>query len=226
MGTISLLDREMFAEAEAARLLQLHQSTLHCWLEGREMRGRHYQPIIRPVATGSRTVTWAEFIEAGLLRGYRSKRVPMTELRAFIDLLRQEYGVPYPLAHEAPLVSGRQLVLRAQEQAGLDGDFRLVAFANNQLILTGPSLEFTERVHWENDIAVRWRPHDDPHSPVLMTPDVRFGQAAVRGISTDVIWEHDKAGEDVAEIATAFDLTPDDVRWALAYETSLRSTAA
>jgi len=226
MGTISLLDREMFAEAEAARLLQLHQSTLHYWLEGREMRGRHYQPIIRPVATGSRTVTWAEFIEAGLLRSYRSKRVPMTELRAFIDLLRQEYGVPYPLAHEAPLVSGRQLVLRAQEQAGLDGDFCLVAFANNQLILTGPSLDFTERVHWENDIAVQWRPHDDPHSPVLMTPDVRFGRPAVRGISTDVIWEHDEAGEDVAEIATAFDLTPDDVRWALAYETSLRSTAA
>ena len=105
MGTLSLLDREMFAEAEAARLLQLHQSTLHYWLEGREMRGRHYQPIIRPAATGSRIVTWAEFIEAGLLRSYRSKRVPMAELRAFIDLLRQEYGVPYPLAHEAPLVS-------------------------------------------------------------------------------------------------------------------------
>ena len=72
MGTLSLLDREMFAEAEAARLLQLHQSTLHYWLEGREMRGRHYQPIIRPAATGSRIVTWAEFIEAGLLRSYRS----------------------------------------------------------------------------------------------------------------------------------------------------------
>ena len=150
----------------------------------------------------------------------------MTELRAFIDLLRQEYGVPYPLAHEAPLVSGRQLVLRAQELAGLDGDFCLVAFANNQLILTGPSLDFTERVHWENDIAVRWRPHDDPHSPVLMTPNIRSQASGVRGISTDVIWEHDKAGEDVAEIATAFDITPDDVRWALAYETSLRSTAA
>jgi uncharacterized protein (DUF433 family) len=123
-------------------------------------------------------------------------------------------------------VSGRQLVLQAQEQAGLDGDFCLVAFANNQLILTGPSLDFTERVRWENNIAVQWRPHDDPHSPVLMTPDVRFGRPAVHGISTDVIWEHDEAGEDVAEIATAFDLTPGDVRWALAYETSLRSTVA
>lgn len=226
MGTVSLLEREMFAEAEAARLLQLHQSTLHYWLEGREIRGRRYQPVIRPEPTGSRTVTWAEFVEAGLLSSYRSRRVPMAELRAFIDLLRQEYGVPYPLAHEAPFVSGRQLVLRAQEEAGLGGEFCLVAFASNQLILTGPSLEFTERVSWENDIAARWRPHDDPHSPVLMTPDVRFGRPAVGGISTDVIWEHDEAGEDTAEIAAAFDLSPDEVRWALAYETSVRSTAA
>jgi hypothetical protein len=49
----------------------------------------------------------------------------MAELRAFIDLLRQEYGLSHPLAHEAPFVSGRQLVLRAQEEAGLDGEFCL-----------------------------------------------------------------------------------------------------
>jgi uncharacterized protein (DUF433 family) len=55
---------------------------------------------------------------------------------------------------------------------------------------------------------------------------VRFGRPAVGGISTDVIWEHDEAGEDTAEIAAAFDLSPDEVRWALAYETSARSTAA
>ena len=59
-----------------------------------------------------------------------------------------------------------------------------------------------------------------------MTPDVRFGKPAVGGVSTDVIWEHDQAGEDVAAIAEAFDLSQDDVRWSLAYETSLRATAA
>jgi uncharacterized protein (DUF433 family) len=57
-----------------------------------------------------------------------------------------------------------------------------------------------------------------------MTPGVRFGRPAVSGISADVIWEHDEAGEDTTEIAAAFDLSPDEVRWALAYETSVRST--
>lgn len=46
------------------------------------------------------------------------------------------------------------------------------------------------------------------------------------GISTDVIWEHDQSGEDVAEIAEAFDISAEDVRWALAYENSIRTKMA
>jgi uncharacterized protein (DUF433 family) len=150
----------------------------------------------------------------------------MTELRTFIDLLRADLGVAYPLAHHRPFVSGRNLVMQAQDQAGLDPDFCLVAVAGGQLILTGPSQLFVDRVTWEGDIAAGWRPHDDPNSPVRMTPDVRFGKPAIGGISTDILWEHDQAGEAIDEIASDFDLTTDDVRWALAYENSVRATHA
>ena len=223
MTDMSVLDREMFTEAEAARLLRVPQSTLHYWLDGGQQRSRAYQPIIRVEPTGTRNVSWAEFVEAGLLRGYRKHRVPMTELRAFIDELRNDYGVPYPLAHRKPFVGGRRLVLKAQEAVGLDADFCLVAFVSGQLILTPPSQSFFERVTWEGDLAAAWRPHDDPHSPVLMAPDVRFGRPAIKGISTEVLREHDEAGEDVEEIAEAFNLSVEDVRWALAYETSARA---
>jgi uncharacterized protein (DUF433 family) len=222
----TVLDREMFAEAEAARLLRLPQSTLHYWLEGGNQGRRFHAPIIRVVPTRSRNVTWAEFVEAGLLRSYRNHRIPMTQLRAFIDRLRGEYGVPYPLAHQRPFVSGRQLVYQAQVDSGLAGDFCLVSMVGSQLLLTTPSQEFVERVRWNDDIAVAWRPHDDPNSPVVMSPDIRFGRPSIGGISTDVIWEHDEAGESVDEIAEAFGLTLDDVRWALSYEYSLRSKAA
>jgi uncharacterized protein (DUF433 family) len=221
--TTSVLDREMFSEAEAARLLRVPQGTLHYWLEGGERRSKSYKPVIRVEPTGLRTVRWAEFVEAALLRQYRKRGVPMAELRAFIDELRGDYDVPYPLAHEQPFVSGRRLVLEAQEHAGLDGEFCLVAWANNQLILTYPSQSFVERVTWEGDIAAAWRPHDDPLSPVRMTPDIRFGRPAIKGISTEVLWEHIEAGEDVEEVAEAFDLDVADVHWALAYETSTRA---
>lgn len=220
----SVLDREMFAEAEAARLLRLAQGTLHYWLEGGERRNKTYKPIIRVEPRGGRSVTWAEFVEAALLREYRrTHNVPMAELRAFIDLLRDRYRVPYPLADRRPFIVDRQLVLEAQETSGLDADYCLVAVVRGQLILTPPADAFLERVAWNGDVAAAWRPHDDPGSPVLMDPDLRFGKPAIKGISTEVIWEHDQAAEDVEEIAGAFDLRPDEVRWALAYETSLRA---
>jgi uncharacterized protein (DUF433 family) len=214
----------MFSEAEAARLLGVPQGTLHYWLEGGASRGRTYRPVIRVEATGVRIVTWAEFVEAALLREYRKRRVSMAQLRAFIDELRDDYQVPYPLAHERPFVSGRELVLKAQEHAKLDPELWLVVWADKQLLLTYPSQSFVQRITWQDDVATAWRPHDDPRSPVRMSPVIRFGRPAIKGVSTQVLWEHvEEAAEDVAEVAEAFDLTVDDVRWALAYETSARA---
>jgi uncharacterized protein (DUF433 family) len=227
MATLSVLEREMFSEAEAARLLRVPQSTLHYWLDGGEYRRKTYKPVIRLQPRGDRSVTWAEFVEAGLLREYRrTHRVPMAELRTFIDLLREELGVPYPLAHRKPFVSeGRQLVLQAQDDSGLDADYCLVAVIRGQLILTPPAEAFVERVTWEGDLAAGWRPHDDPDSPVRMEPDVRFGLPSVKGVRTEVLWEHIDAGEGIEDVAEAFDLAVRDVRWALAYENSLHAAA-
>jgi uncharacterized protein (DUF433 family) len=223
--SVTVLEREMFSEAEAARLLRVAQNTLHYWLEGGGQRGKVYKPVIRVEPHGGRPdVTWAEFIEAGLLRQYRREhRVPMTELRAFVDVLRERYAIPYPLAHHRPYVADRQLLLEAQDASDLPVDFSLVAIVRNQLILTPASQSFVERVTWRGDIAAAWRPHDDPASPVRMDPEVRFGKPAVKGVSTEVIWEHDQAGEDPEELAEAFDLAVEDVHWALAYETSVRT---
>jgi uncharacterized protein (DUF433 family) len=226
--SVSVLEREMFSEAEAARLLDVAQNTLHYWLDGGRMRGKVYRPIIRIEPKGNRApISWAEFIEAGWLRQYRREHgVPMAELRAFIDSVRGESGVPYPLAHHQPFVAGRELLRQAQDVSGLEPDYCLVAEVRGQLVLTAPAQTFVERVVWKGDIAAGWRPHADPRSPVRMDPELRFGRPAVKGISTETIWEHVEAGEDVEETAEAFGLEPDDVHWALAYETSARAKAA
>jgi uncharacterized protein (DUF433 family) len=221
----TMLEREMFTEAAAARFLQMSQSTLHYWLDGGVRRGKQYRPVVRIEATRSRTVTWAEFVESGLLRQYRSTHnVPMPELRATIDFLREEYGVPYPLAHYQPFVGeGRRLLLQAQEAAKLPADFCLVAVASDQLVLTPASSEFFDRVEWDNDQAVAWRPHGDLNSPVRMNPRMRFGLPAVGGIKTATVREHLDSGETEDEIASAFGLSEQDVRWAAAYETSVHA---
>jgi uncharacterized protein (DUF433 family) len=223
---VSVLEQEIYSEAEAARLLRVPQSTLNYWLEGGPRRGKVYEPVIREKPRGGRPpVTWSEFVEAGLLKQYRrGARVPMAELRAFITKLREELGVPYPLAHAKPFaLGGRLITARAQEEAGLGAEFSLVAEVSGQMVLTGPAEAFYQRVVWENDDAMGWRPHDDPDSAVRISPDVRFGKPAVGGISTEVLWEQFDAGVDIAELADDFDLTPNDVRWAVSYETAARA---
>jgi uncharacterized protein (DUF433 family) len=58
---------------------------------------------------------------------------------------------------------------------------------------------------------------------VRIDPEIRFGRPAVKGISTEVLWEHVESGADPEDTAEAFGLELLDVRWALAYETSLRA---
>ena len=221
---VSVLEREMYSEAEAARLLEVPQSTLHYWLEGGDQRGKRYKPVIRIEPGNGRSVTWAEFVEAGLLREYRrAKGVRMAELRAFIDRLRQDFGVPYPLADRRPYVVGRELVLEAQDAAGLDPEFWLVAAVSGQLMLMPPSEAFVQRVVWEGDVAAGWRPDPNPKSSVQILPDVRFGRPSVKGISTEAIWEQVDSGEEVDDVADLYQLTASDVRWALAYENAQRA---
>lgn len=231
MDTVTVLDRDVFSEAGAARLLRVAPSTLHYWLEGKRRGSSTFPPVIRVEPRnqprGQRTVTWAEFVEAGMLRAYRREHdVPMRAVRRFIDYLRDEYDVPYPLAHERPLVHGRELVLRAQEQAQLDASFWLVYEASGgQLLLTPSGDEFLRRVEFTDGLASAWRPAEDAASPVRVNPLMRSGRPHARGISTEVLREHVEAGEDPAEIAADFGLTVQDVDWALAYEFSIKAAS-
>lgn len=61
---------------------------------------------------------------------------------------------------------------------------------------------------------------------VLSGGPICYLQPAVRGISTEVLWEHEQVGETVSDIAADFALSDEDVLWALAYETSARTKAA
>jgi uncharacterized protein (DUF433 family) len=220
---VTLLERELYSEGEAARLLRVPPSTLHYWLQGGDRRGITYPPILRPEPVDRSWVTWAEFIEAGWLTEYRRNRqVPMIDLRDFITRLRDEMGVPYPLAHHRPFVSGKKLVERAQRGAGLSSDFHLVTMtADGQMMLTPPGSSFVERVVWTGDLATGWKPHEDRRSTVRVFPDVRFGRPSVAGVSTRAIFEESEAGASVQELAEDFDLSTADARWAVAYENAI-----
>ncbi|HJQ03653.1 MAG TPA: DUF433 domain-containing protein [Jatrophihabitans sp.] len=223
MTADSFLLRELYSEADAARLLRLPQATLHYWLEGRVYRGRSYAPVLRDAPSAVHgdqwTVTWAEFIEAGVLAQYRRDlRVPLAELRAFVAILREQFGVAYPLATKRPWTDGKKLVIEAQESSKLPDDLWLYAPVSGQYLLLPAGQAFLDRVEFDGSLAVRWRPAVDAKSTVVIDPDVRFGKPSVSGISTEVLWEYSLDGYAAEEIADEFALQPADVEWALSYE--------
>lgn len=225
---VTVLELEMYTEAGAASLLDVPQPTLHYWLEGKTTRGKTYRPVIREVATGAKNVTWAEFVEAGLLRQYRRvHNIPMIELRLFIDELRQRMDIPYPLAHGKPYVSGRTLLFEAQQAAGLERDFALVATVDGQFVLTPTAEQFYRRVTWsDDDMPVRWRPASTERSTVIIDPEIRSGRPSVGGISTEAIWEQAEDGASIRELSETFDLSERDVRWAVTYESEMAARSA
>lgn len=217
---VTVLEREVYSEAEAARLLSVSQGTLHYWLEGGIRRNVTYKPVLRTEATGRRAVTWGEFVEAGLLREYRQSSIPMPQLRAFINRLRDALGIPYPLAHQRPWVAkGAGLLYHAQEQVGLDRQFWLVS--TGQGLLTPAGSAFAERITWNDEHVVgSYRPHDDRRSPVVLDPSIRFGRPSIRGISTMAVYEQTEDGATVTELVDLFGLSAREIRWAVAYEST------
>ncbi len=217
-----MLNRRIYTVANAARILRVTPSTLMWWLDGRTNGARVYPPVIRREPTGERTLTWAEFVEAGLLRQYRKKLgVRLHEIREFVTVLRQELELEHPLVHSRPWVGeGRRLVVDLQQTCGLKPELCLITPVSGQFLLLPPAESFLQRVDWEADVAAAWRPHDDELSPVRCRPGRRFGRPMIKGISTTAIVEHVDGGESENEVADQFNLSPQEVRWAMAYETS------
>jgi len=226
----SVLDRELYDEHLAAQVLRVPPSTLHWWLEGGSQRGKIYEPVLRPRPTGSKTVTWGEFVEARYLREYRrTLGVRLSSLRRFINALRDELGVAYPLAHARPWVGpGRRLLVVAQKTAGLPSDLWVcIEPQSGETLLTHPAESFLERVEFEdkeNGVVVRLRPAGKA-SPVVIDPEIRFGSATVHGIPTEELAELVGAGDSVEMVASNFDLRLEEVIAALGYE-SIPSRAA
>jgi uncharacterized protein (DUF433 family) len=224
-----LLERQLYTVGEAARLLRLPRNKLRRWLEGFTAAGRSYPPVIRPEPTGSDVVTWAEFVEAGFLREYRAKNVSLQHLRPVIDQMRQEFKIPYPLAHIKPLVdkSSKQLVLGMQEAVGLEDELVLLRrLPSGQLQWAAAVRAFIDKVEYDTEgIVERMRPLGKA-SPVVIDPEVTFGIPQVKGIRTEVIAESYAEDGSWDRIARDWGLSVQDVQAALQWELTSLTKAA
>lgn len=220
----SLLFQEMFHLREVARLLKpVRRETLRYWLDGRRVRGRWYEPVVRPQTTGSDLVTWGEFVELACLREYRDADVPLQRLRPVIHALRAEFDVPYPLAILRPYVHWptRNTVMEIQEQLRLPDQLRFLRRADNgQMVfatefeLYKVKVELADSADWP---VIGFRPLG-PESDVVIDPVGSYGAAVVCGLRTDAIAELVAAGEDRDDVRDWYHLTDQQLSDALRFE--------
>lgn len=222
---LAVLDRPLYSYAEAARLLRVPTETLRRWLEGATRAGVVYPPVIREYPTGSEAVTWGEFVEAGFLRGYRSKRISLQKMRPFIEKARAQFDAPYPLAHFKPLIDHQRLVYDLQREAELAPALYLVNAEDDQMLWAEPVREFLERVEFDPIGSVcRFFPFG-LQTPVVIDPEVSFGIPQIKGIRTELVAESVAAGESEDDAAQSWGLGRKEVEAALEWERSIATAA-
>ena len=230
------LDKPVYQMNEAARLLQLPDKTLRRWIDGDRRFDKVIEPLIRPETTGSAEVTWGEFVEAGLLREYRVRRLPIERLRPLIAGMRDRLETLYPLAHAKPLFSdGWQLLWREQLESDTPESMYLVVEGGHedgyQLMLGDIASQFVSRVEFEppeQGVVARWFPFIETTRRIVLDPQVSFGLPTINGVKTEALAELVAAGERpnrVAKVYADFGIAPSDVWLATEFESRLARAA-
>ncbi len=216
-----LLERRLYGVAQVDRLLGLSPGTARRWIDGYRRGGRSYPPVVRIEPTGEELVTWGEFVETRLLAEYRDSGVPLVKMRPAIDRLREQFHPRYPLAHSRPFVNaqGRELVLRVQNDVGLDRELRLVVVRNDQIVLADAAEQFVQSAEFgaKTKVVERLRPVANIHD-VVIDPFRQFGEPVVRSVRTEVIAEHVRTGETIDAIMELYELDRSLVESAVRYE--------
>jgi uncharacterized protein (DUF433 family) len=218
---VSVLERRVYVMADVDRYLGLPGGTARRWIAGYSRAGRVYPPVIREDSSTDEAVTWGEFVETRLLAAYRARGVSLQRLRPAVQLLRREFGTAYPLATAQPYldVTGRELVMRVQDQTALERPLWLVVVRSGQLVLADPAQEFTDRAEFSGPDGVVSGLRTETDTPdVRIDPLRQTGQPVVRSVPTAVLAEGFRAGESVDVLAELYDLSTDHVLQAIRYE--------
>jgi uncharacterized protein (DUF433 family) len=224
---VSMLDRPVYGYAEVDRLLRLTPGTAKRWINGYQREGRWYEPVIRETPTDSAWVTWGEFTETRLLAEFRSS-IPMIKLRPAVAWLRDRFETAHPLAYARPFLEpdGRELLLAAQRETGVDEELWLAVPSAQGALLTATSRRFVQSVRYPDTVGLSEYVIADPATPeVVFHPGRREGQPTVDGIRAETLAGLVAGGEPIEFVAATYELTTEQVEQAVAYEASRRRAA-
>jgi uncharacterized protein (DUF433 family) len=216
-------EQPAYGLAEAARYLKLPVATLRTWVVGRQYpttdgRG-HFRPLIQPACKRPPALSFANLIEAHVLRALRTDHgVSVRAVRDAVSFAERELGIerlllsPALRSHAGSLLLDRYGALIDLSKSG-------------QIAMRQVLNAHLRRVDWDDAAPLRLHPFvtgdvSDYGMPIAIDPRVSFGRPVVisQGISTAAIVGRIDAGETVDDVAADYGLSTTEVEHAIVYE--------
>lgn len=209
----------LYTPAEAARYARVPTQTLTRWLWGNAAG----PAVVRPQLEGDdKIVTFWDLIQMVAIRQLRQdnegRRVPLQHIREVVDMAREDFNLPYPLARDHTIyVYDKRLLIQIGDQLigtkkGLDRG------QHYEHKIMEPFL--TELEFGKDDLAESYEPLTMGEKRVRLAKDRRFGQPVIEpyGILASTLVDAVVAEGSVDAAAAAYEVDPVAVRLAQKWE--------
>lgn len=218
----------IYTAPEAARMVGMGAQTLRRWLLGydhksRDAELRHepalWSPQYDPEATEGVLLGFRDLIEARIVNALRKKRIGLPTIRVCMERAKEIVGQDRPFSTSQFKTDGKSIFLEITRD--LD-EPELVDLKHKQGVfrrVVEPSLADLD---FGPDGAERWWLLHGKKT-IVADPERSFGQPIVagHGISTARLAQAVKAEGSVKRVAQLYEIKPQLIRDALAYESQL-----
>lgn len=217
----------IYTAPEAARMIGMHASTIRRWLLGYTHDGKvedelwrpQYEPDEDGVLLGFRDV-----VEARIVNALRKQRIGLQTIRLCMDRARLIVGDERPFSTQEFKTDGKTIFIEITR--GIDEPV-LIDLKRKQGVfkrVVEPSLKDLE---FGKNGAERWWLLHGKRS-IVADPKLSFGQPIIAqaNVSTARIAEAVKAEGSVERVSKIYEIRPNLIRDALAYESSVATRKA
>jgi uncharacterized protein (DUF433 family) len=198
-----------YGVSEAARLAQIHRTTVSCWYYGRiKPRGERGDRVLDERERGT-PLSYLQLVEVAFVATLRKMGVQLGRIRIARDYLAKRFDTDYPFAQLELKTDGARVLNDLKEEQGRWVGRLLLeeASAHGQVIWVEPILDRIRQFEYHEDSgwAIRWFPRGKD-GPIVVDPQIQFGAPILKdyGLPTMVIRERYQVGEKPEEIEQDF----------------------
>lgn len=198
--------------SEAARYSGTSTRTIAYW---------HYEPskhgALLPKAR-RKPLSYLQLVEVAFVSTFRALGVSLQRIRKAREYASTTFNVEYPFAEQRWLTEGYHALLDLRDIEGETEYNKLIVAdrAGQEAWQTMVSNRFAE-FDYEHGLALVWHVAGRS-SPITIDPRIAFGTPTIDGIATWIIKGRVEAKESIPEIKEDFDLTEEQIEYALEFE--------